>query len=215
MDDAYTPTMTALVLTHEEQSAVTTAQEKAIPWAEDNDLIKNVKAKIRAHHLARHDDTCCYCKTILHGAGHFMIDREHILPKGKALYKPYSFATWNLSISCKRCNMQLKGEDDDFVVDKINTARFTSSSNYQLLHPNFDRWDQHLCREARQVNTKCMVKYTLISTNPKGQYTYDYFNLKELEIDSFDSVQGGKHAASGSESESVAEARQIASKYGQ
>jgi hypothetical protein len=35
-----------------------------------------------------------------------------------------------------------------------------------------------------------VVKYTLISTNPKGQYTYDYFDLKGLEIDSFDAAQG-------------------------
>jgi hypothetical protein len=215
MNDAYTPAMTALVLTPDEQSAVTAALAKAKPWDDDNDLIKSVKTKIRTHHLARHDDTCCYCRTILHGAGHFMIDREHILPKGNATYKPYSFATWNLSISCKRCNMQFKGEDDGFVVDKINTASFTSSSNYLLLHPNFDPWDQHLCRDARQINTKYVVKYTLISTSPKGQYTYDYFDLKGLEIDSFDAAQGVMRAASGSESESVAAARQIAAVHGQ
>lgn len=215
MDDAYTPAMTTLVLTPDEQNAVTAALAKAKPWDEDNELIKSVKAKIRTHHLTRHGDTCCYCRTILHGAGHFMIDREHILPKGNPTYKPYSFATWNLSISCKRCNMQFKGEDDDFVVDKINTASFTSSNNYQLLHPNFDLWDQHLCRDAHQVNTKYVVKYTFISTNPKGQYTYDYFDLKGLEINSFDAAQGIKRAAPGSESESVAEARQIAAEHGQ
>jgi len=215
MEDAYTPEMTTLVLTLDEQSAVTVALAKAKPWDDDNDLIKSVKTKIRTHHLARHDDTCCYCRTILHGTGHFMIDREHILPKGNATYKPYTFATWNLSISCKRCNMQFKGEDDSFVVDKINTASFTSSSNYQFLHPNFDSWDQHLCRDARQINTKYVVKYTLISTNPKGQYTYDYFDLRGLEIDSFDVAQGVMRSAPDSESESVAAARQIAAVFGQ
>jgi len=215
MDDAYTPAMTTLVLTPDEQNAVTAALAMAKPWDEDNALIKSVKTKIRAHHLARHGETCCYCRTILHGAGYFMIDREHILPKGNPTYKPYSFAIWNLSISCKRCNMQFKGEDDGFVADKKNTASFTSSSNYQFLHPNFDSWDQHLCRNAHQVNTKYVVKYTLTSTNPKGQYTYDYFDLKGLEIDSFDAAQGVKRAAPGSESESVAEARQIAAVHGQ
>lgn len=215
MDDAYIPAMTTLVLTPDEESAVTAALAKAKPWDEDNELIKSVKTKLRTHHLARHGNTCCYCKTILHGAGYFMIDREHILPKGNVAYKPYSFTTWNLSISCKRCNMQLKGEDDSFVVDKINPASFTLGSNYQLLHPNFDQWDQHLCRDARQVNMKYVVKYTLISMSPKGQYTYDYFDLKGLETDSFDAAQGVKHAAPYSESESVAKARQIAAIHGQ
>lgn len=215
MSDAYIPEMTTLALTPDEQNAVTAALAKAKPWDEDNELIKSVKTKIRELHLARHGDTCCYCRTILHGAGHFMIDREHILPKGNATYKPYSFATWNLSISCKRCNMQFKGEDDDFVVDKINAASFTSSNNYQILHPNFDPWDEHLVRDAIQLNTKYVVKYALVSANPKGQYTYLYFDLKSLEINSFDEAQGGKCAAPDSESESVAEARRIAAVHGQ
>lgn len=215
MDDAYIPKIRALTLTSEEESAVDAALGKVNPWGEDNDLIKSVKAKIRKHHLERHGNTCCYCKTILHNAGHFMIDREHILPKGNVTYKSYCFAVWNLSVSCKRCNMQFKGEDDSFVVDKLDTAKFTSSSNYLFLHPNFDQWDQHLTRITHQVNAAFVVKYTLISENPKGRYTYDYFNLKHLEIDCFDAAQGVKRSSVGGMSELVAEARKIATQYGQ
>lgn len=215
MNDAYTPAMTTLVLTADEQNAVTSALAKQKPWDVADELIKSVKTKIQAHHLLRHGNTCCYCRTILHGAGYFMIDREHILPKGKPIYKPYSFATWNLSVSCKRCNMQFKGDDVSFVVNETNTTSFTSSNNYLLLHPNFDQWDQHLCRVAQQINTKILVKYTRISNDPKGDYTYDYFDLKGLEVDSFDAAQGSKLAVPGSQSESVAEARKISAEFGQ
>lgn len=215
MEDAYAPAMTTLTLTSDEQSAITTALGTAKPWGVKNDLIKSVKTKIQDHHLTRHGKTCCFCRTILHGGGYFMIDREHMLPKGNDIYRPYSFSTWNLSVSCKRCNMQFKGEDDSFVVNKTDPARFISSDNYLLLHPNFDKWDDHLCREARQVNTKILVKFTRTSSNPKGDYTYNYFHLEDLEINSFDEVQGAKRAALESESESVAEARQIITTHGQ
>lgn len=35
-----------------------------------------------------------------------------------------------------------------------------------------------------------IVKYTRTGTH-KGQYTYEYFNLQELEVGSFDEAQGG------------------------
>lgn len=215
MQDAYTPALSTLVLTSAEQNAVAAALAKVKPWNDQDPHIVIVKTKIRAHHLARHGDTCCYCRTILHGAGHFMIDREHILPKGNAAYKQYTFATWNLSISCKRCNMQFKGKDDSFLINKNDTTKFLLSSNYDFIHPNFDAWDKYLRREVKQVNTKILVKYTLVSKHSKGKYTYDYFNLKELEINSFDAVQGIKQRFLGAVSNFVAKARDIAARYGQ
>lgn len=144
-----------------------------------------------------------------------MIDREHVLPKGKAAYKPFCYEAWNLSISCKRCNMQFKGEDDDFVVDKLNSANYQKRDNYLFVHPNFDEWELHLSRESQQVNRSILVKYTIIGNSPKGQYTYDYFDLKDLEVNSFDAAQGIERPANQDESDSVMEARSIASVYGQ
>ncbi|GAA0589340.1 hypothetical protein [Caenispirillum bisanense] len=211
MGDAYKPALCELVLTEDEYKAIEEAMKLDKPWDIENAEIKSVKAKIRDHHLRRHGNTCCYCRTNLNGAGHFMIDREHVLPKSK--YKSFTFSVWNLSVSCKRCNMQFKGECDKFVLDKQSGADFKSSLNYQIIHPNFDEWENYLCREAKQVNRKNMVVYTVLNDHSKGAYTHEYFGLKELEVNSFDEAQGIERR--GDATETIIEARAIARDHGQ
>lgn len=215
VNDAYLPALSALVFSDDEKDAIAAALAKEKPWKEKNDFIKSAKKKIREHHLARHGKTCCYCRTVLHGGGDFMIDREHVLPKGTAVYKPFSYAIWNLSVSCKRCNLDLKKSDDCFVIDKTNVASFQVSSNYRIIHPNFDVWEHHLSRECRQSNQKVMVKYSRIGTNEKGQYTYDYFKLKNLEINTFDEGQGIERPAALNESPAALAVRAAAIEHGQ
>jgi hypothetical protein len=212
MTDAYKPALDSFVLDAAEEAAVAAAMTTAKPWAVKNDAIKSVKAKIRALHLARHGNTCCYCRTILQGGGHFMIDREHVLPKKK--YKPFTYTIWNLSVACKRCNMQFKGEGDCFVKDKAG-ASFEDAENYDIVHPNYDEWESHLDRQAQQSNRKLLVKYRVIGGSAKGSYTYDYFALKDLEIDSFDEGQGIEKPPLMAETDAMLEARAIAREFGQ
>ena len=194
MPDPYTPLLTAFALDAAESAAVAAAMETADPWgwdsggADEAAALQSAKNKIRAFHLARHGDTCCYCRSILFGGGHFVIDREHILPKGK--YKPYSYTIWNLSASCKRCNMQYKGSDDSFVVNKVDAALFEAAENYTIVHPNFDKWDDHLDRETYQKNSKILVTYRIVGDSAKGLATYQYFDLEGLVTNSFDEAQG-------------------------
>ncbi|MBM1169923.1 HNH endonuclease [Microvirga arabica] len=213
MSDAYEPTLDSFVMSEEELEAITAAMTDEHPWDVKNELVKSVKNKIRAHHLERHGDTCCYCRTNLHGGGHFMIDREHVLPKGK--YKRFAYEIWNLSVSCKRCNMQFKIEDDEFVVDKQDGAEFQDSSNYRIVHPNYDEWEQHLDRVSQQSNRKLLVIYAIVNQSEKGRYTYDYFGLKELEVNSFDEGQGIERTAQGNRSDAALEALAIARAHGQ
>ncbi len=215
MTDAYTPGMSTLKLTQDEKDAIVKALTSENPWDETDEAVKTAKNKLRDLHLLRHADTCCYCRTNLHGGGRFMIDREHILPKGRAAYRPFCFEVWNISISCKRCNMELKWEYDDYVVDKVTVAEYQKGENYLLIHPNFDLWEQHISRESQQVNRQVLVKYTVAEGSEKGKFTYDYFDLKGLEVNSFDQGQGIERAADQNASEAVVEARSIASEYGQ
>ena len=213
MTDAYEPKLVTFSLTVQEAAAITAALATANPWAVENDDIKSVKKKIRDFHLERHENTCCYCRRDLEDGGYFMIDREHVLPKGK--YKPYSFTIWNLSISCKRCNMELKGEDDEFVVNKTSIPTFQTSGNYLIVHPNFDEWETHLTREMQQLNKAVLVKFTVRDSSQKGRYTYEFFRLQAMEKDSFDRAQGINRKAMESQSEFVLEARSIARETGQ
>lgn len=215
MTDAYTPALSTFVFTQEEVDAITAAMATSSPWAVDNTHIKSAKDKLRDFHLQRHGSTCCYCRLNLHGGGYFMIDREHVLPKGTPRYKLFCFEAWNLSASCKRCNMQFKGEDDDFFIDDSATADFHDASNYLIIHPNYDEWEQHLLRELQQVNRQVLVKYTVMNDSAKGRYTYDYFELRALEVNAFDQAQGLEQRLAPNAGEAAIETRALAKAYSQ
>lgn len=215
MPDAYHPRLTEIKLTEDEVAAINAALASPNPWKVESEYIQSAKNKIRDFHLLRHEENCCYCRMNLHGLGRFTIDREHILPKGKPRYRLLSYTVWNLSASCKRCNMEYKGEDDGFVVNTYKAAEYEKSENYLIVHPSFDEWEQHLSRESKQVNKKNMVKFTIVDGSTKGQYTYDYFNLMGLEIDTFTSAQAANTPDGQEDSEAGLEVRSLASKHGQ
>jgi hypothetical protein len=119
-----------------------------------------------------------------------MTDREHILPKSDVKFKPFSYTMWNLGLACKRCNMEYKRTKVDFVVNPNDSAQYMDSANYRFIHPNFDLYSEHISRSAVEADENVIVKYTIIPDSHKGAYTYDYFNLRGLEIDTFDRAQG-------------------------
>lgn len=199
MPDPYVPTLESLVLTDAENAAVAAALATARPWdwapaGDSGAAIASVKRKVRDLHMARHRDRCCYCRKNLHGGGHFVIDREHVLPKSRAAYRLLAYEIWNLGIACKRCNMQYKRSKIDFVVDPTDGAALRTSVNYRLIHPNYDRYRDHIRIASYQDDDITVVKYTKLGS-AKGDYTYDYFNLRELEVGSFDVAQGAPDLA--------------------
>lgn len=200
MADRYLPALTAFALTHDEQAAVNAALLTANPWAwspggAQGALLAAVKVKIRDYHLQRHGQSCCYCRRSLEGEFNFVIDREHVLPKSSPAYRLLSYTIWNLGAACKRCNMQYKGVKIDFVVSPNLAAEFENEANYRFVHPNFDLYEEHLDRCAVEKGTTRIVKYTIAEGSAKGAYTYDYFNLRGLEIGSFDALQTGQQRA--------------------
>lgn len=197
MSDAYVPLLADFVLDAAETAAVATANNAADPWNfASADLVeaaalKSAKAKMLAYHLQRHSDLCCYCRGNLHGAGPYMTDREHILPKGKPKFKPYSYTMWNLGAACKRCNMQFKGQSEAFIVNKTDSTKFQDGANYLFVHPNFDRWEDYLDRIEVATGGKRVVGFEFVSNGPKAQYTHNFFKLHELVMDTFDREQRG------------------------
>lgn len=155
----------------------------------DSQLLKEVKAKIKDFCRIRQGQQCCYCRRQMTGEFKMVIDIEHILPKSK--YKKYMFKLVNLAVSCKRCNMPMKREDDSFFTgQKDNYSTHFLSGNYRIIHPNLDVYSQHLEYLVNIVNDKVMIKYNVKSDSEKGRYTYDYFKLMDLEVNSFSDVQG-------------------------
>ena len=121
-----------------------------------------------------------------------MIDREHILPKTK--FKELTYELLNLSVSCKRCNMSYKGQRTDFAVTELVEAGkfYRESRGYQFVHPNLDRWADHLTRIMIQVNESVLVKYLIKEESEKGAFTHKYFRFDRLEVQSFDEAQGAE-----------------------
>lgn len=198
MVDLYTPKLSSLVWTDDEKNAIAAALKVAKPWNEKapalahvKGTLKIVKLKLLQLHLARQGNTCCYCRTVLKGGGHFMIDREHVMPKRK--YRQLAYAIGNISVCCKRCNMQFKGERLSFVRDKTKIeANHMNSDEYLFIHPNYDFWFSHMTRIALQINDALFVFYKFSATDAKAAFTYDFFALNELEVESFNSAQGCK-----------------------
>lgn len=195
MADPYLPALADFAFTDDEQAVIDVALATVKPWdwePKGNTLttFKAVKTRIRDIHMQRHNHRCCYCRRDLHGAGHFMIDREHVLPKSLEPYRQLAFEMWNLGTSCKRCNMEYKGDKDDFVIVKGDPAALQDGANYRLIHPNFDRYKDHISRSAVEDDDVVVVTFTKVPGSAKAEYTYDYFNLAGLERQIQDQSQG-------------------------
>lgn len=219
MDDAYSPGLGGFAFTAAETGVITSALATSKPWdwKKSDPLyadVQAIKKKIEVFHLARHNNQCCYCRRSLAGAGHFMIDREHVLPKSVPAYRPLTFTIWNLGISCKRCNMEYKKERVDFVVDNADEDARLLSSNYLLIHPNFDKYEDHISHILNQENGRVVQKFTKQAGSVKAEFTYTFFNLRGLEVDGFDEAQGAidKDEILG---EGALEARALAEHFGQ
>lgn len=156
----------------------------------DNQLIKPFKRKIKDHFRSIKNE-CCYCKKNFTGEFNMVIDIEHILPKSR--FEDLMFTIFNLNIACKRCNMNVKNEKVDFLVDlALTRANLQDPSLYRFIHPNFDIYDKHLNYIFNIDNQKKVIKYIVVGESKKGKFTYDYFRLNELEIDSLNQSQGAK-----------------------
>lgn len=166
----------------------------------NNPLVKDFKDRVKAYYRNRGNEQCCYCKKNSHGEFKMVLDIEHILPKGQTEFRELMFVLTNLNVACKRCNMNVKGTRTDFVYNINDAANNHEDSNqYKFIHPNSDEYFDHLEYIQRIENDKKLIKYKVVNNSDKGEYTYKYFRLKELEIDSINQAQGLKQKSELSE----------------
>lgn len=198
MTDPLTPLLSSFALSPDEVLAIEAALASTDPWkheapnlATHKQCLKVLKDRLVALHLKRQKDKCCYCRKLIGGSGPFMRDREHILPKKK--FKKLTWSVFNLSVACKRCNMSIKGQKTDFVVD-LSTIEddVKNADRYMIVHPNFDKWEDHLEVTHLQTNTGTLVHFKIISGSAKGTFTYEFFKLRELVVENLDGAQGNQ-----------------------
>lgn len=159
----------------------------------NNPLVNDFKRRVKEYYRNLGNEQCCYCKKNFQGEFNMVIDIEHILPKGKPEFRELMFVLTNLNVACKRCNMNIKSTKTDFLYS-INTAanNHEDSNQYKFIHPNSDVYFDHLEVFQRIENDKKLIKYRVVADSSKGDYTYKYFRLNELEIDSINQAQGLK-----------------------
>lgn len=179
------PELVAFVYSQDERTAISHALNQDKPWETTGPVIEAIKRRIKDFHLNLNGHVCCYCQRDLAGEFQMVIDVEHILPSSK--FKGLTFEIWNLSSSCKRCNMLIKRDHIDFL--NAIEPNFFKSEHYDFVHPNFDEVERYIVRLASQAGRRRLVKY-FFEADTKGEYTYWYFHLDKLETDSFDEAQG-------------------------
>lgn len=136
---------------------------------------------------------CCYCARLFNGEFKMVVDIEHILPKGT--YPSLIFNVSNLSLACKRCNMKIKGTSTDFIKNHVlSVDNYFRSESYKFIHPNIDSYFDHLGLRRVECDGRSYIKY-IPKNESKGKYTYSYFNLKEIEIDTFNYAQGSDQSS--------------------
>ncbi len=155
----------------------------------ENPILKPVKSKIKSYYRNKLNEQCCYCRTDTTGQFKMVLDIEHILPKKH--FKNLMFEVCNLSVACKRCNMLIKKHDISFVTSvKSVTKTPCNSELFKFIHPNSDNYYNHLNYNVEIVNNERIIKYNVVNNSKKGKFTYDYFKLKEIEVNSIHKTQG-------------------------
>ncbi len=172
---------------NERELIKTSLEEGHKSW--NNDCLENLKSRLKEHIKKRQNFVCCYCLRNLNGEFNFVIDIEHILPKSK--FTHFMFTLDNLAVSCKRCNMNIKGDKLDFISCDVNASKNPfRSENYYFIHPNSDIFEDHIEYTMLQKGRKVFVFYNIINNSIKGRYSYDFFKLDRLVINCFDEAQG-------------------------
>lgn len=157
----------------------------------ENPALDEFKAKVKSYYRNALGEQCCYCRKNTLGEFKMVLDIEHVLPKSK--FVNLMFTAYNLSVSCKRCNMNIKKEDVSFLTDVALVNQNPQNRDlYKFIHPNFDPYFSHLEYHTQTVNQQKIIKYKIVADSKKGQFTYDYFKLFELEVDSINEAQGVK-----------------------
>ena len=110
--------MRPYILTGDDQRSIRTAiQEGGNIWSSDH--LDNFKRNLKDFYRDQQNQQCCYCKRVTVGEFRMVLDIEHILPKGNQAYRRYMFEPKNLSIACKRCNMEVKKQDISFISNTV------------------------------------------------------------------------------------------------
>lgn len=111
-------------------------------WADSR--LTDLKARAKKHYISEQDNRCCYCAEqwlTEHGR---VWDLEHIVPK--AVHPEFMFESRNLAVACPDCNNAKR--DEETLTDPTVTAYPSSAASFVVVHPHFDRWEDHISKSG-------------------------------------------------------------------
>lgn len=159
-----------------------------------NDCLDRLKRKIKDNFTNSNTSQCCYCARLFSGEFNMVIDIEHVLPQD--VFPTERFTISNLNVACKRCNMEIKKADTSFIASiPAMGINYYQSQHYQIVHPNLDNYTTHIVLKTVRSGNWIYIKYVLKDEN-KAKFTYDYFKLNDLEVDTINQAQGTKNKKS-------------------
>lgn len=134
-----------------------------------DDIVKDIKIRIKKILLANQNEVCGYCGLDLGGTSEGQI--EHIAPKAR--YPQFTFERENLVFACHYCNgFSKKGNHNTiFTLNDVYNL-----STFKLVHPYFD--DHSLHYEWVSENRKILIK----AISEKGKYSIKIFKLDQLKL---------------------------------
>lgn len=153
-----------------------------------NPCLERLKRKIKDNFTSNDTSQCCYCARLFVGEFNMVIDIEHVLPQD--IFPSERFTISNLNIACKRCNMEIKKADTGFITNiPAMGTNYYQTQHYQIVHPNLDNYTNHIVLKTIRRGNLVFIKYVL-KDHVKAKFTYNYFKLKDLEIDTINNAQG-------------------------
>ncbi|XQF92153.1 HNH endonuclease [Pseudoalteromonas espejiana] len=154
-----------------------------IDWSSEN--LENLRSSIRNHYRKEQNFLCCYCKNQISVRNAANSQVEHIAPKSK--YKRFIFTPKNLCVVCVDCN-NAKRDIDVVKPLPLNKERtkYPSSSQFLIIHPHFDIYDEHLRKFGERfyfsLTEKGSCTYSVCKLN-KGLADMGYFDSEDILSD--------------------------------
>ncbi|URF03969.1 HNH endonuclease [Cupriavidus campinensis] len=117
-------------------------------WSVDE--LETVRSAIRAHYRNEQRGLCAYCRNPVSLQSPQNCHVEHIAPKSK--YLGFMFEPKNLCVVCADCNtikrdQEVHNDEPDTVQNGSRRRQYPrSSAAFRIVHPHFDRWDDHIER---------------------------------------------------------------------
>jgi len=129
---------------------------------QDDDLVE-LRSAVRDHYRTEQSGRCAYCRNEISLISPQNAHVEHIAPKSK--HPRFIFEPKNLCVICADCSAIKRDQEVlEAAPDPLSrqVKRYPrASSAFRIVHPHFDRWDEHILK----------VHGFYVDRTPKGHFT--------------------------------------------